>query len=315
MANLTSSSITDGGTIQAAHITALYDALTGTTVYDNIAVTGTSSFALSASYAANATLDTGSLLTTASVSANTITFTKGDASTFGITVNTGSTATSASFASNIAVSELLDPVNYNLAYINTSDDGIARDADGEFYYNPNTNTLRVDNLDGNASTASTASYVTSSNIVGTVARAVTASYADNAGGSVDTGSLLTTASVSLNTITFTKGDASTFNLTVDTGSGGGGGGTADALVAGGELLGLTTASGHIIPSTNNTYDLGSAEYKFRDLYLGSSTLYMSGSGGWMSGSWDGTNFKINNNALVRSAVTSSMSVGSAAIKC
>ena len=311
MANLTSSSITDGGTIEASHITALYDALTGTTVYDNIAVTGTSSFALSASYAANATLDTGSLLTTASVSANTITFTKGDASTFGITVNTGSTATSASFASNIAVSELLDPANYNLAYINVSNDGIARDADGEFYYNPDTNTLRVDNLDGNASTASTASYVTSSNIVGTVARAVTASYADNAGGSVDTGSLLTTASVSLNTITFTKGDASTFNLTVDTGSGGGGGGTADALVAGGELLGLTTASGHIIPSTNDTYDLGSAEYKFRDLYLGSSTLYMSGSGGWMSGSWDGTNFKINNNALVRSAVTSSMSVGSA----
>jgi len=35
---------------------------------------------------------------------------------------------------------------------------------------------------------------------------------------VDTGSLLTTASVSLNTITFTKGDASTFNIIVDTGS-------------------------------------------------------------------------------------------------
>jgi hypothetical protein len=41
------------------------------------------------------------------------------------------------------------------------------------------------------------------------------------GGSADTGSLLTTASVSLNTITFTKGDASTFNITVDTGSAGG----------------------------------------------------------------------------------------------
>jgi len=37
-----------------------------------------------------------------------------------------------------------------------------------------------------------------------------------------TASLLTTASVSLNTITFTKGDASTFDITVDTGSGGGG---------------------------------------------------------------------------------------------
>ena len=34
-------------------------------------------------------------------------------------------------------------------------------------------------------------------------------------------------------------------------------------------------------------------------------------GGWMTGSWDGTNFKVNNNALVRSAVTSSMAVGRA----
>jgi plastocyanin len=45
------------------------------------------------------------------------------------------------------------------------------------------------------------------------------------GGSTDTGSLLTTASVSSNTITFTKGDSSTFDITVDTGSGGGGGGS------------------------------------------------------------------------------------------
>jgi hypothetical protein len=38
------------------------------------------------------------------------------------------------------------------------------------------------------------------------------------GGSTNTGSLLTTASVSLNTITFTKGDGSTFPITVNTGS-------------------------------------------------------------------------------------------------
>ena len=38
------------------------------------------------------------------------------------------------------------------------------------------------------------------------------------GGSTDTGSLLTTASVNLNEITFTKGDSSTFAITVDTGS-------------------------------------------------------------------------------------------------
>jgi hypothetical protein len=43
------------------------------------------------------------------------------------------------------------------------------------------------------------------------------------GGSTPTGSLLTTASVSLNTVTFTKGDGSTFPITVNTGSGGGSG--------------------------------------------------------------------------------------------
>jgi len=42
------------------------------------------------------------------------------------------------------------------------------------------------------------------------------------GGATDTGSLLTTASVNANTITFTKGDSTTFSITVDTGSGGDG---------------------------------------------------------------------------------------------
>ena len=57
--------------------------------------------------------------------------------------------------------------------------------------------------------------------------AITASYAlsggsGGGGGSTDTGSLLTTASAALNVITFTKGDASTFDVTVDTGSASGG---------------------------------------------------------------------------------------------
>lgn len=47
--------------------------------------------------------------------------------------------------------------------------------------------------------------------------AATSSYVTE---SISTGSLLTTASVSSNIITFTKGDASTFDLTIDTGSGG-----------------------------------------------------------------------------------------------
>ena len=59
--------------------------------------------------------------------------------------------------------------------------------------------------------------------------ATTASYAlfaanGGGGGSTDTGSLLVTGSVVGNVLTFTKGDSTTFSLTVVTGSGGGGGG-------------------------------------------------------------------------------------------
>jgi hypothetical protein len=51
--------------------------------------------------------------------------------------------------------------------------------------------------------------------------ASTASYVENANVTTNTGSLLLTASVSSNTITFTKGDnISQFSITVDTGSGG-----------------------------------------------------------------------------------------------
>ena len=56
----------------------------------------------------------------------------------------------------------------------------------------------------------------------------------------DSSSFLITASVNLNTITFTKGDTTTFNLTVDTGSAGGGGGfpySGDAQISG--SLGIT----------------------------------------------------------------------------
>lgn len=44
-----------------------------------------------------------------------------------------------------------------------------------------------------------------------------------------TGSLISTASATNNTITFTKGDSTTFNVTVNTGSGGGGSSDLGAL--------------------------------------------------------------------------------------
>jgi len=32
-------------------------------------------------------------------------------------------------------------------------------------------------------------------------------------------------------------------------------------------------TGHLIPTSNNTYDLGTAEYKWRDFYLSDATIY------------------------------------------
>lgn len=79
-------------------------------------------------------------------------------------------------------------------------------------------------LEGTSSYAATASYVATAQTASYVLNAVsasyatTASYALNGGGSTSTGSLLMTASVSSNVITFTKGNGATFPITVDTGS-------------------------------------------------------------------------------------------------
>ena len=76
---------------------------------------------------------------------------------------------------------------------------------------------------------------------------------------------ITTASVSNNDITFTKGDASTFTITVDTGSGGGGGGGGGDITAvtagdglsggassGAATLTLNTSSNHFISGAIDT---------------------------------------------------------------
>lgn len=74
--------------------------------------------------------------------------------------------------------------------------------------------------------ASYANQALSSSFATTASYATYALFAANGGGggSIDTGSLLITGSVVGNVLTFTKGNSTTFSLTVATGSGGGGGG-------------------------------------------------------------------------------------------
>jgi len=54
-------------------------------------------------------------------------------------------------------------------------------------------------------------------------------------------------------------------------------GTSDSpSFAGMTLTGASTVSGHILPSADVTYDLGSASYQWRDVYVGSGSLYVNG---------------------------------------
>jgi hypothetical protein len=151
------------------------------------------SFAQTASFALNVVpMDTGSFVTTASISDATITFTKGDATTFNITVNNVSNADSASVA--VSASHALNADNaISASFASTA-------TSASFAINSTSASF--------ASTSISSSFATSASF------AETASFALNVV-PMDTGSFLITASISDATITFTKGDASTFNITVD----------------------------------------------------------------------------------------------------
>jgi hypothetical protein len=42
------------------------------------------------------------------------------------------------------------------------------------------------------------------------------------------------------------------------------------------FVGTQTLSGSIIPATDNTYDLGSTTYQWKDIYVSSGSLYIDG---------------------------------------
>ena len=90
------------------------------------------------------------------------------------------------------------------------------------------------------------------------------------GGTIDTGSLMVTGSVAGNVLTFTKGDATTFSLTVDTGSGGGTIDTASFATTGSNTFrGDQTVSGSV-----NIINFANGEVDTLKLlpYLSSSTF-------------------------------------------
>lgn len=226
---------------------------------------------------------TGSLLTTASFSSNTLTFTKGDNTTFGIDnvadLTISNTFSSSQFFSGSLIPEATGTNNgiYDLGslsnpwrdlYITTASLNFVKDGAVVSTMNGGPDYIQVGNV--RISTGSLTFVNSNGDVISTIAEAeysggepvsgslletssllVTGSSTGNVitltkgdGSTFDlsidstsTSSLLTTASVSGNVITFTKGDGDTFNITVDTGSGGGGGGTITAVFAGNGLTG------------------------------------------------------------------------------
>jgi hypothetical protein len=139
------------------------------------------------------------------------------------------------------------------------------------------------------------------------------------GGTVDTGSLLNNASISLNTITFTRGNATTFNLTVDTGSGG----TTNT----GSLITTSSVSLNTITFTkgdastfNIIVDTGSDEFTGTVTSVGgtgtvngitlsgtvttSGNLSLGGSVSINNSNWSGTDLSVANGGTGASTFTS-----------
>ena len=129
------------------------------------------------------------------------------------------------------------------------------------------NDQRVSSLETNSASVNISisninTFTQSANISINALNAATSSYATSA----ITASSLITASVNLNTITFTKGDGTTFPITVNTGSGGGGTTNTGSLMLTGSIAGniLTFTKGDAstfnltIPSaTGSVFDTGS----------------------------------------------------------
>ena len=196
------------------------------------------SFATSSSRAVTASVALNNIVT-ASVITNTITFTKGDGSTFPITVNTGSVGTTFPFTGSAIISGSLQVIGSLTAGTGGPDELVVTATGVQIGsiitdIHSVTGSLRVSgSISG--SIFGTSSWAINAVSASIAQNAVSSSFAQTASlllGSVQSASFASTASatpnavitasVVSNTITFTKGDGTTFPITV---AGGGGGAT------------------------------------------------------------------------------------------
>lgn len=161
---------------------------------------------------------TGSAITNLNVSAS-----------HALNADNATTATSASyagFARDIFVNQYPnpgDPTKWSVPFYNNLNQELQRDTSNGMTYNANANRFEVPNiqattitgtLNGNADTATTASYAETANLPsGTISGSAQISDLGFVQSDI-TGSSVITGSVNGSNLTFTKGDGSTFDLTV-----------------------------------------------------------------------------------------------------
>jgi len=212
----------------------------------------TSSHAITASFAENAgSVNTGSLLTTASATSNTITFTKGDSSTFAVTVATGSgggTGTGFPFTGSAGISGSLTVVGGTISGDGSGLTGVTASISTETTVTSSFTNSVSETVTHNFNSLNVNVIVYDSSNTQIIPESVTLSSANVA--------TVTFAATSSGHIVVTEGGHLISHLN---GSGG-----------------AITASGHLVPSQNETYDLGSSSLRWKDLYLSGSTINLGG---------------------------------------
>jgi hypothetical protein len=151
-------------------------------------------------------LASGSFLTTGSVSGDTITLTKGDGSTFNLTVDN---VNSASFATTASYVDWTDIDNIPVGIVSSSAQ-IASDISGSF-----TSVSQSIASDIAGLVQDSGSFSTRISSLESFSASLDTNFVSESEFALASGSFLTTGSISNDTITLTKGDGSTFNLIVD----------------------------------------------------------------------------------------------------
>ena len=102
------------------------------------------------------------------------------------------------------------------------------------------------------------------------------------------------------TVTNNSGEAATPTIAIGQSVG-----TSASVTFGGLTVnGQTTVAGHVVPSANETYDLGTSSNRFRDIYLSGTSINLGG----VEISSDGTNISMPGNASTASTLANSRTI-------